>query len=77
MKPLEIAIIGGGAAGMMAALGAAERGAKVTILEATARIGNKILLTGNGKCNFANEVMDESCYSCKDEIFVPKIFEQF
>lgn len=77
MKPLEIAIIGGGAAGMMAALGAAERGAKVTILEATARIGNKILLTGNGKCNFANEVMDESCYYCKDENFVPKIFEQF
>ena len=77
MKQEKIAVIGGGASGMMAAICAAKNGANVTILEATKRIGNKILLTGNGKCNFSNLFMDESCYYCKDEAFLKKIFEKF
>ena len=58
----EIAVIGGGPAGIMAAITAAKGGAKVTLIEAMNRIGNKILLTGNGKCNFSNLYLDESCY---------------
>lgn len=77
MKQVKIAVIGGGAAGMMAAISAAKNGADVTILEATKRVGNKILLTGNGKCNFSNLFMDESCYYCKDNELLQRIFEKF
>jgi len=73
----KIAVIGGGAAGMMAAITAAKGGAQVTVLEAANRIGNKILLTGNGKCNFSNLYLDESCYYCRDKVFLKKIFDKF
>ena len=44
----QIGVIGGGAAGMMAAITAAKEGAQVTILERNDRVGKKILQTGNG-----------------------------
>ena len=50
-----VGIVGGGAAGMMAAITAARRGGKVTLLEGNDRLGKKILSTGNGKCNLGNE----------------------
>ncbi len=57
-------IIGGGAAGLMAAITAAENGAEVTILEHMPRVGKKILSTGNGKCNMTNLHMTADCYRC-------------
>ena len=54
MKQYNICVIGGGAAGMMAAITAAREGAKVTILEAGDMLGKKILATGNGRCNLGN-----------------------
>ena len=51
---MKVIIIGGGAAGMMAALSAREQGADVTILERQARVGKKLLATGNGRCNLSN-----------------------
>lgn len=54
MSKKKIAVIGGGAAGMMAAIGAAKKGAEVTIFERNGQIGKKVLVTGNGKCNFSN-----------------------
>jgi len=51
---MNILIIGGGAAGMMAALTAAENGHSVTLLERQARVGRKLLATGNGRCNLTN-----------------------
>ena len=50
----KVAVIGGGAAGMMAAITAGRCGAQVTIYERNERVGKKILATGNGKCNFSN-----------------------
>mgnify|MGYP000152197621 CR=1 FL=1 len=47
-------VIGGGAAGMMSAVCASQGGASVILIEHTARLGSKILQTGNGKCNFTN-----------------------
>ena len=49
-----VIIIGGGAAGMAAAIAAAECGDQVTILERMDRVGKKILATGNGRCNLMN-----------------------
>ncbi len=54
MKRKRVLIIGGGAAGMMAACGAAEAGHNVTLLEKNGRLGRKLALTGNGRCNVTN-----------------------
>ena len=50
-----VGIVGGGAAGMMAAITAASQGARVTLIEGNDRLGRKLLSTGNGKCNLGNE----------------------
>ena len=50
----KIVVIGGGAAGMMAALSAAEQGAQVTLLEPNERLGKKLNITGKGRCNVTN-----------------------
>jgi len=49
-----VLVIGGGAAGMMAAISAAERGASVTLLEPNERLGKKLNITGKGRCNLTN-----------------------
>jgi predicted Rossmann fold flavoprotein len=51
---MDLLIIGGGAAGLAAAVVASRRGAHVMILERMNRIGKKLLATGNGRCNLAN-----------------------
>ena len=50
----QIVIIGGGAAGMMAAISAAEQGADVCLLEPNERLGKKLNITGKGRCNVTN-----------------------
>lgn len=50
----RVIVIGGGPAGMMAAIKAAENGAAVTLLEKMNRIGKKMLITGKGRCNITN-----------------------
>jgi len=50
----KIIIIGGGAAGLMAAISAAQHGGKVTILEKMPNVGRKLLITGKGRCNITN-----------------------
>jgi predicted Rossmann fold flavoprotein len=51
----DVIVIGGGAAGILAARRAAECGAKVTLLEKNARLGMKILISGGGKCNLTHD----------------------
>lgn len=58
----DVIVIGGGASGMMAAITAARKDARVTILEQNDRLGKKLLSTGNGKCNYTNENQDSSFY---------------
>ena len=50
----SILVIGGGAAGMMAALSAARAGARVTLLERNEKLGKKVYITGKGRCNVTN-----------------------
>ena len=56
---IKIAVIGGGAAGMMAAGTAAMYGAEVTIFESTDRLGKKLAITGKGRCNVTNNCTRE------------------
>ena len=60
---MKICIIGAGAAGMMAAINVANENNEVFILEHTSKIGSKIRISGNGKCNLTNEmcIRDSSC----------------
>lgn len=57
----DVVVVGGGAAGCMAALTAAERGAKVLLLERNPKIGRKIYITGKGRCNVTNCCDIEGC----------------
>lgn len=50
----KVIVVGAGAAGMLAALGAAERGHQVTILEKNEKTGKKMFITGKGRCNVTN-----------------------
>ena len=51
----QLTVIGGGAAGMMAAICAARRGTAVTLLEPNERLGKKLNITGKGRCNVTND----------------------
>lgn len=73
----EFVVIGGGAAGMVAAISAARAGASVLILEHMDRIGKKILATGNGKCNYTNEEQSLEKYRGNHPEFVLPVMEQF
>jgi predicted Rossmann fold flavoprotein len=50
----DVAIVGGGAAGLMCAITAGQRGHRVLLLEHAERVGKKILMSGGGRCNFTN-----------------------
>ena len=52
---MKIAVIGGGAAGLMAAGHAAELGGEVTLFEKNDRVGKKLRITGKGRCNVCND----------------------
>lgn len=54
----DVAVIGGGPAGMMSAGRAAEQGAKVILLEKNDSLGQKLLMTGGGRCNLTNAELD-------------------
>ena len=55
-RPVKLAIVGGGAAGMFAAAVAAERHIPCVVIERKARLGSKVLMTANGRCNFAKDI---------------------
>jgi predicted Rossmann fold flavoprotein len=50
----DVVILGGGAAGLMCALTAGQRGRRVLVIEKTDKVGKKILISGGGRCNFTN-----------------------
>lgn len=72
----DIVIIGGGASGLTAAIFAAKKGHKVTIIERNNTCGKKILITGNGKCNFWNEDQNLSHYHSSNEEYIKDIINK-
>ena len=73
-------ILGAGAAGLMAAIKAGETGAEVVVLEHTDAIGKKLLMTGNGRCNYTNTDLSLSHFhslSDPDKTFIGKALSSF
>ena len=74
----DIIIIGGGASGMLAALTAAERfPGRVTLIERQARVGRKLLSTGNGRCNLTNTELSIKNYHGAQPEFAAPALEAF
>ena len=73
----KIAIIGGGAAGMVAAITAAASGTSVEVFEQNDRVGKKILASGNGRCNITNTHLGRGDYFGADSSFVDYALGQF
>ncbi|MCY6485292.1 NAD(P)/FAD-dependent oxidoreductase [Clostridium aestuarii] len=73
----ELIIIGGGAAGITAAITAKDMGIDTAIIESNSRIGKKILSTGNGRCNITNENITLEKYHSKNTNFFEPVLTYF
>lgn len=74
---MEIAIIGGGASGLVAAIAAKKDNNTVTIYERSKRVGRKILATGNGRCNMTNVGAGLENYHGRDPYFIKGALSRF
>ena len=77
MTHYDTIVIGGGAAGMMAAITAKRQGASVLVCEKMPKIGKKLLITGAGRCNLLNKILDDSFYNPESQVLVRSILGQF
>ncbi len=77
MNRYEVVIIGAGAAGLMCALTAGQRGRKVLILDHADRVGEKILISGGGRCNFTNLYLDPEHYLSRNPHFCKSALSRF
>jgi len=73
----DIAIIGAGPAGIMAAITARLNGASVVLIEKNEAIGRKILATGNGRCNITNRLAKVENYHGANPEFIGKVLNSF
>jgi len=77
MAQYDAIVIGGGAAGIMAAITAKRQSASVLVCEKMPKIGKKLLITGAGRCNLLNDTLDASFYNPGSQAFVGSVLEQF
>ena len=79
-KKYDVIVVGGGAAGLMAAGRAAERGKRVLLLEKNKKLGEKLRISGGGRCNITNAEIDPrvllSAYGTSEQ-FLYSLFSQF
>jgi hypothetical protein len=73
----QVAVVGAGAAGTLAALVAARHGARVTVYDTNAQVGRKLLITGNGRCNLSNAQVAPERYACADPPALALALERF
>src|SRR5574344_667919 len=70
---MNIIIIGAGPSGMMCAIKAKNENNNVTIIEKNDKAGKKLLLTGSGRCNYANEIINSDCYFTENSNLIENI----
>ena len=76
-KKYDVIIVGAGAAGMMSAIEAGKRGRKVLLLDHAKKIGEKIRISGGGRCNFTNINTHPSKFISKNPKFVISALKQY
>ena len=77
MKSFDVVIIGAGAAGMMCAIAAGARGKKVLLLDHAKAVGEKIRISGGGRCNFTNIHTSEKNFISKNPHFCVSALKRF
>ena len=70
-------VLGGGAAGLMCALTAGQRGKRVLVIEKSNKLAKKILMSGGGRCNFTNLYISADNYVCPNPHFVKSALKQY
>lgn len=73
----DVIVVGGGAAGLMAAATAGKRGRKVLLLEVSNKLGKKILMSGGGRCNFTNLEVEPQHFISENPHFVKSALSQY
>lgn len=73
----DVIIIGAGAAGLMCAIAAGQRGRKVLVLDHANKIGKKILMSGGGRCNFTNMYSGPENFICSNPHFVKSALSRY
>jgi predicted Rossmann fold flavoprotein len=73
----DVVIVGGGGAGILAAISAARGGADVLIAERMPILGKKVLASGAGRCNLLNETLNASFYNPEASEIVDQVFKRF
>jgi len=76
-KKYDVIIVGAGAAGMMSAIEAGKRGRKVLLVDHAKKIGEKIRISGGGRCNFTNINTNPSKFISKNPKFVISALNQY
>src|SRR5512137_669999 len=74
---VDLAVVGAGAAGLVAAISAARRGASVALLERLPWLGKKILATRAGHCNLLNDRLTASAYTSSNPGLVASVLDRF
>lgn len=77
MVSTDVIVIGAGAAGLMCAISAAERGRQVTVLDHANKPGKKILISGGGRCNFTNMYTEPSNYISSNPHFCKSALKRY
>ena len=73
----EIAVVGAGAAGLMAAIQAARAGARVVALDSARTLGAKILVAGGGRCNVTHHAVDETAFAGSTPPAIRNVLRRF
>ena len=77
MKMVNMIVVGAGAAGLVAAITSARAGLKVILLEQNNKIGKKILVSGNGKCNIDNKYINKHRFHSQNPPFIEEILKGY
>ena len=77
IKNFNVIVVGAGAAGLMSAIEAGKRGRKVLLIDHAKKIGEKIRISGGGRCNFTNLNTDASKFISKNSNFVISALNQY
>jgi len=77
LKNYDVAIVGGGAAGLAAAISAGRRGRSAVICDRMPRLGKKLLTTGGGRCNLLNENLAPEAFTTTSRELVASVYGRF